>query len=298
MRTIYSDQHRLHVSPGEFGFGEFVPAFEKPERAEIILGRVREVGLGAVEPPKPFPLDHVTARPRSLFGVLLAHRPCRVGRITSSGGRLSHCLGGRRHASGSNGRQRRYEAGALLHRCGNADYRNDLACSALVSKLCADGCRADRQGRAGGIRVVPPAGSSRRNRSLRWLLFSEQCRNCGAISTGLRPAQGRDRRYRLSPRQRHSEYLLFAWRRVLCLDPCRSGFRLPLPARLRRRERRWRGRRGKSQFAAARRNCLEPVVRGARPGARQHSPLRCRCGRRFARSRYLQRRSDLPLPPR
>jgi acetoin utilization deacetylase AcuC-like enzyme len=60
MRTIYSDQHRLHVSPGEFGFGEFVPAFEKPERAEIILGRVREVGLGAVEPPNPFPLDHVT----------------------------------------------------------------------------------------------------------------------------------------------------------------------------------------------------------------------------------------------
>ncbi len=61
MRTIYSDQHRLHVSPGEFGFGEFVPAFEKPERVEIILDRIREVGLGAVEPPKEFPLEHITS---------------------------------------------------------------------------------------------------------------------------------------------------------------------------------------------------------------------------------------------
>lgn len=60
MRTIYSEQHRLHVSPGEFGFGEFVQAFEKPERVEMILNRVREVGLGAVESPKEFPLEHVT----------------------------------------------------------------------------------------------------------------------------------------------------------------------------------------------------------------------------------------------
>lgn len=61
MRTIYSDKHRLHVSPGEFGFGEFVPAFEKPERVEIILDRVREVSLGAVEPPDDFPLEPITA---------------------------------------------------------------------------------------------------------------------------------------------------------------------------------------------------------------------------------------------
>jgi acetoin utilization deacetylase AcuC-like enzyme len=61
MRTIYNDQHRLHVSPGEFGFGEFIPAFEKPERLDIILRRLREVGLGAIDPPKPFPQDHVSA---------------------------------------------------------------------------------------------------------------------------------------------------------------------------------------------------------------------------------------------
>ena len=61
MQTIYSDNHRLHISPGEFGFGEFVPAFEKPERAEIVLARVREVGISAIEPPKSLPLDHITA---------------------------------------------------------------------------------------------------------------------------------------------------------------------------------------------------------------------------------------------
>jgi acetoin utilization deacetylase AcuC-like enzyme len=61
MRTIYTDQHRLHVSPGEFGFGEVVPAFEKPERAEIILTRIREIGLGDVESPAAFPIEHITA---------------------------------------------------------------------------------------------------------------------------------------------------------------------------------------------------------------------------------------------
>jgi acetoin utilization deacetylase AcuC-like enzyme len=60
MRTIYTEQHRLHVSPGEFGFGEFVPAFEKPERVEMILARVREVGLGDVDPPNEFSLEHIS----------------------------------------------------------------------------------------------------------------------------------------------------------------------------------------------------------------------------------------------
>jgi acetoin utilization deacetylase AcuC-like enzyme len=61
VRTIYSDSHHLHVSPGEFGFGEFVPPFEKPERADIILARVKETGIGAILPPRSFPLDRITA---------------------------------------------------------------------------------------------------------------------------------------------------------------------------------------------------------------------------------------------
>jgi acetoin utilization deacetylase AcuC-like enzyme len=59
METIFSEDHRLHVSPGELNFGEFMPAFEKPERAEIILSRVREVGLGPVRAPDRFPAEAI-----------------------------------------------------------------------------------------------------------------------------------------------------------------------------------------------------------------------------------------------
>jgi acetoin utilization deacetylase AcuC-like enzyme len=60
MDTIFSPDHRLHESPGELNSGEFVPAFEKPERAEIILRRVVEVGLGAVREPRSFPSEAIT----------------------------------------------------------------------------------------------------------------------------------------------------------------------------------------------------------------------------------------------
>jgi len=60
MRTVYSADHLLHQSPGELLFGEFVPAFEKPERAELVLNHVREVKLGDVIAPQPFPLDAIT----------------------------------------------------------------------------------------------------------------------------------------------------------------------------------------------------------------------------------------------
>lgn len=71
MQTIYSESHHLHVSPGEFGFGEFVPAFEKPERADIVLARIREVGIGAIQPPVSFPFDRITSvHAPSLVGFL------------------------------------------------------------------------------------------------------------------------------------------------------------------------------------------------------------------------------------
>jgi acetoin utilization deacetylase AcuC-like enzyme len=57
MRTFYSDDHHLHVSHGELLFGEFVPAFEKPERADLILARIQAIGLGPVSPPSDFPRE-------------------------------------------------------------------------------------------------------------------------------------------------------------------------------------------------------------------------------------------------
>jgi acetoin utilization deacetylase AcuC-like enzyme len=54
MLTVYSDDHRGHVMKGELSGGCFVPPFEKPERADLVLARVREMDLGPVEPPAPF----------------------------------------------------------------------------------------------------------------------------------------------------------------------------------------------------------------------------------------------------
>jgi len=52
MKTFYTADHHLHHSGMELSFGRIVETFEKPERAEIVLRRVTEVGLGpVVEPP-------------------------------------------------------------------------------------------------------------------------------------------------------------------------------------------------------------------------------------------------------
>ena len=54
MLTVYSEDHRLHAGQHELTFGEFMPCFEKPARAQMVLERVRAVGLGAVVPPEDF----------------------------------------------------------------------------------------------------------------------------------------------------------------------------------------------------------------------------------------------------
>jgi acetoin utilization deacetylase AcuC-like enzyme len=54
LQTLFSDDQLLHHGRGELNEGRIDPAFEKPARAEIILRRIREVGLGPVAPPDPF----------------------------------------------------------------------------------------------------------------------------------------------------------------------------------------------------------------------------------------------------
>ncbi len=57
MKTVYSEDHRLHAARLELIEGPLKPAVEKPERAEIVLARVRETGLGPVEPPLDFGIE-------------------------------------------------------------------------------------------------------------------------------------------------------------------------------------------------------------------------------------------------
>ncbi len=48
MLTIYSDDHRLHHGRHELIGGQFTPCFEKPSRADMVLDRVKAVGLGVM----------------------------------------------------------------------------------------------------------------------------------------------------------------------------------------------------------------------------------------------------------
>ncbi len=62
MKTIYTDDHRLQNGKAELIDGKLLPCFEMPRRAEIVIARVREVGLGEVLPPETFgraPLERV-----------------------------------------------------------------------------------------------------------------------------------------------------------------------------------------------------------------------------------------------
>jgi acetoin utilization deacetylase AcuC-like enzyme len=62
MKTIYTDDHRLQDGKAELIDGKLLPCFEMPRRAEIVIGRVREVGLGEVLAPEAFgraPLERV-----------------------------------------------------------------------------------------------------------------------------------------------------------------------------------------------------------------------------------------------
>ena len=54
MLTIYSSLHHRHHGNAELIDGKMMPCFEMPRRAEMILERVREVGLGEVRDPDRF----------------------------------------------------------------------------------------------------------------------------------------------------------------------------------------------------------------------------------------------------
>jgi acetoin utilization deacetylase AcuC-like enzyme len=49
--TIYSAMHARHHGRGEFTDGRFVPCFDTPRRAEMVLAAVGEAGHGPVEAP-------------------------------------------------------------------------------------------------------------------------------------------------------------------------------------------------------------------------------------------------------
>lgn len=59
MLTIYSNDHHLHHGTAELIDGTLKPCFEMPRRADMVLERVRKVGLGDIAAPREFGLDPV-----------------------------------------------------------------------------------------------------------------------------------------------------------------------------------------------------------------------------------------------
>jgi acetoin utilization deacetylase AcuC-like enzyme len=59
MKSVYSDDHRLQDGKAELNDGQLVPCFEMPKRADLVLARVREVGLGEVLAPTDFGRDAI-----------------------------------------------------------------------------------------------------------------------------------------------------------------------------------------------------------------------------------------------
>ncbi|TGG94071.1 histone deacetylase family protein [Natronospirillum operosum] len=51
MKTVYSEDHRLHHASAELNDGEMMPCFEKPARADQVLAEVERAELGPIIPP-------------------------------------------------------------------------------------------------------------------------------------------------------------------------------------------------------------------------------------------------------
>jgi len=59
MKTVYTEEHRHQDGRLELIDGKFVPPFEMPRRAQIVIDRVRAEKLGPVLPPQAFGIDPV-----------------------------------------------------------------------------------------------------------------------------------------------------------------------------------------------------------------------------------------------
>ena len=53
MKTVFSEDHRLHFPQAELYNGEFVTPFERPSRVEYVLRRLKERGLSEIVAPDP-----------------------------------------------------------------------------------------------------------------------------------------------------------------------------------------------------------------------------------------------------
>jgi acetoin utilization deacetylase AcuC-like enzyme len=59
MKTVYTEDHRHQDGKVELIDGKFLPPFEMPRRAQIVIDRVKDKKLGPIVAPKEFGLDPI-----------------------------------------------------------------------------------------------------------------------------------------------------------------------------------------------------------------------------------------------
>jgi acetoin utilization deacetylase AcuC-like enzyme len=59
LKTVYTEEHRHHEGKFELIDGKFVPPFEMPRRAQIVIDRVKAARLGPILAPEEFGLEPV-----------------------------------------------------------------------------------------------------------------------------------------------------------------------------------------------------------------------------------------------
>lgn len=59
MITVYSDKHRLQHGRGELNDGKIMPCFEKPNRVDTVLAKVKSEKLGPIIEPHKFSIEPI-----------------------------------------------------------------------------------------------------------------------------------------------------------------------------------------------------------------------------------------------
>ncbi len=96
MITVFSEDHRLRDARTELFGGRLVPPHERPSRAEIIIARVRETGLGRVIDADEFGLDPVLAVHDADFVAFLETAWSRWQALGHAGEAIATCWPARR----------------------------------------------------------------------------------------------------------------------------------------------------------------------------------------------------------
>ncbi len=175
VKIVYGSRHQGHAGAMEVNANRFVPMFEKPERMEQILGRLRETGFGTV----------MEADPHGLDAVHRIHDPGYVKFLETAWARWQS-EGERRLRGLLRLRDARLEAGArpvdtldaeLLHlRQLCADHARHMGGDPQRRRCHAHRAEARQRGSARGLRAVPAAGAPCLAGPRGRLLLHQQCR--------------------------------------------------------------------------------------------------------------------------